>query len=379
MDRQDITPPPGYPLGGHSIAAGIGRGYWTRLYARAFYLEGGDGGAIAFVTCDLFAIPAGLQAAVAEKVKDLGLDRDHVIVSATHTHQSPGNYLTSGVYNQFASPRQGFDRALFDSLVKGAAAAVRGAWENARVSDGAVRIEVRRGKASGILRNRAVDSFLLNADRDAVLNDAGPPPPGCLLPCERYRAVDDTLTLVELHRQDPGAAERPIGLMVFFSGHPTSMSHETVLYIGDYVGLAITKLERRSPERRLVAGFFNGAEGDISPDWKSQNRIEAEKFANDLEAAVEALRGGKGETLDPTASIRAKRVDARIRPTQLPEGQRLAKRPVFGAASIGGAEDGSTLFYDLGWRTGARSPSASDQGMKLAAFDVPFTPELNRF
>jgi neutral ceramidase len=375
--REDITPPPGYPLGGHSIAAGIGRGYWTRLYARAFYLKDRYGDAIALVSCDLFAIPAGLQAEVAAKLKDLGLDRDHVIVSATHTHQSPGNYMTSGVYNQFASPREGFDRPLFDFLVKQIEAAARGAYDNARASSGDVQIVVHRGNAAGILRNRAVEPFLLNADRDVVLKDAGPPPPGCPLPCERYRAVDDTLTLIEILRREPGASEHAIGLLAFFSGHPTSMSHETVLYNADYVGLAMARHERRSPDGKLVAGFFNGAEGDISPDWKEQNRLDAEKFATSLEASIDALRRRKGDTLDPSLHVSVRRMDARARTPRLPEGQRLANHPEFGAASIGGAEDGRTLFYDLGWRPGARSASANQQGNKLPAFDVPFTPQLN--
>lgn len=378
--RTDITPPPGFPLGGHSIAAGIGRGYWTRLHARAFYFQDREGRSVVLVSCDLFAMPGGLQARVAQSVQDLGLDRDHVILAATHTHQSPGNYLTSRVYNQFASPREGFHRELFEFLAARISRAVREAYADAHADpSGSVRVVIRSGHAPGILRNRAVDSFILNADREAVLAENHDLPSDCASPCERYRAIDDTLTLLEILRKGRAdTRERPVGLMVFFSGHPTSMSHETVLYNSDYVGLAMAKLERGSPGRRLVAGFFNGAEGDISPDWKAQNRLDAVKFGEMLRAAVETARLSPGQSLKGDLQIRAMRVDARARVPRLAQGERLADRPVFGAASIGGAEDGKTIFYDLGWKPGARRDFADDQGMKLPAFDLRSQPALNR-
>ena len=39
--RVDITPVPGYPLGGHSVSGTIARGHWTRLHARTLYLDKG--------------------------------------------------------------------------------------------------------------------------------------------------------------------------------------------------------------------------------------------------------------------------------------------------------------------------------------------------
>src|SRR6266487_1808763 len=36
VSRVDITPPVGYPTGGHGPTGGFARAYWTRLYARAF-------------------------------------------------------------------------------------------------------------------------------------------------------------------------------------------------------------------------------------------------------------------------------------------------------------------------------------------------------
>src|SRR5690242_19185025 len=100
--RIDITPPPGIPLGGHSIGGKISRGYWTRLSARAFYFRDESGQSLALVSCDLFAIPAGLHARVAYLLateKHISLPPANLILAATHTHHGPGNYMSSAVYN----------------------------------------------------------------------------------------------------------------------------------------------------------------------------------------------------------------------------------------------------------------------------------------
>src|SRR5262245_26764846 len=61
----DITPPPGFPMGGHGPSAEVARGYWLGLRARAFFFEDRDGRTLTLVSADLFAIPAGLRANVA--------------------------------------------------------------------------------------------------------------------------------------------------------------------------------------------------------------------------------------------------------------------------------------------------------------------------
>lgn len=78
---------PGYPMGGHSLAGRIGRGYWTRLRAKALYLEDTRGRAIVLVSCDLWSIPGGVADRVAERVgRQLGttnLGREQIILAAT--------------------------------------------------------------------------------------------------------------------------------------------------------------------------------------------------------------------------------------------------------------------------------------------------------
>src|SRR5580658_401450 len=126
--KVDITPPPGYPLGGHSIGGQMARGYWSRLYARAFYFQNAAGQRLALISCDLFAIPAGLHAQVAEELK---LPPEQLIVAATHTHQGPAGYMSSAIFN-FGGLLPGYDEDLANHLRAGIVAAYHLAEANAR-------------------------------------------------------------------------------------------------------------------------------------------------------------------------------------------------------------------------------------------------------
>src|SRR4029450_3663514 len=120
--RVDITPAPGFPMGGHSKVGQTSIGYWTRLYARAFVLEDASGNTLVLVSCDLWSVPAGLVDRVAEILltgeETRHIDRDQLILAATHTHHSPGNFSTASFYNTFASPSVGFDARLFEFLAQ---------------------------------------------------------------------------------------------------------------------------------------------------------------------------------------------------------------------------------------------------------------------
>ena len=114
----DITPPPGFPMGGSSIAGRFGRGYWTRLYARAFFFRDSSGQSAALVSCDLSAMPGGLHAQVGWLLSEAGLNLspENLVLSATHVHHGPGNFFSYKLYNERASPASGFDKDLFQWL-----------------------------------------------------------------------------------------------------------------------------------------------------------------------------------------------------------------------------------------------------------------------
>jgi neutral ceramidase len=396
---RDITPPPGYPTGGHGPAGAVARGHWMRLQARAFFFMDRAGRPLALVSVDLFAVPAGLQAEVARRAavelgrRDTGgaLPPEAVVLAATHAHHGPGNFMTSRIYNRFGSSYPGFDPALFEFLAREISGAIVAAFLDARAHpDGvSLRVSVYRG-GHELLLNRAPRTFMLNQDRDEILEalNGGDPDPACrglpgepevdweLAGCPRLRAVDRTLTVVAVERTGgsrPGLA----AVLLFLSAHPTVLQPDTPLYSPDFTGYAAQALERRlgDPRREVVVGFFNGAEGDVVARRTNRDLQDVARLGRILEGwAVAALATSGGRTLeDPEIVVRA----GRWRPSDEEEGAcrersselRLAPAPIMGPAALGGAEGDWTVLHDLGARDGIRDRPLPGQGVKQPALD----------
>ena len=372
----EITPPPGIPMGGHGLAGRVARGYWTRLYARSFYFDDGRGRRLALVSAELFAIPAGLRAKVLASVnRSQRLQPEELVLAATHTHHGPANFASAEIYNSFAGPLPNFDPELLDFLAGRIAGAIVDSIADAR-AHAAHPHELRfyRGSAPGIQRNRAIAPFFANPEtlRTGILErslDLGAScPDGGTQGCPRYLATDPTLQLIEIVRD--GA---PHGLLLFYAVHPTAITHDADLYSSDLAGIACSLLEK---ERVPVAGFFNGAEGDISPDWLAQDRDDAIRLGGRLAAAATTLldRGNFRTDTDPQIEIHNKSVPNHWRDA---DGVGFASKPMSGAAEFGGAEDGRTIFYNYGWRAEARkSEPAGEHGSKEPALDGPLATAI---
>jgi neutral ceramidase len=96
---------------------------------------------VVLVSCDFFAEPLGLTGAVwrelseqAELSHNQGLKPEGLVIAATHTHQGPGNYMSSASYNGFGSVQPGFSEDLFNFLVDQIVAAIKGAANTAQPS-----------------------------------------------------------------------------------------------------------------------------------------------------------------------------------------------------------------------------------------------------
>ncbi len=358
-------------MGGHGLAGRVARGYWTRLYARSFYFDDGRGHRLALVSAELFAIPAGLHAKVLASVnRSQRLEPHELVLAATHTHHGPANFASAEIYNSFAGPLPDFDPELLDFLAGRIAGAIVDSIADAR-SHAALPQELRfyQGSAPGIQRNRAIAPFFANPEalRTSILERSlalgASCPDGGTHACPRYLATDPTLQMIEIVRD--GA---PRGLLLFYAVHPTAITHDADLYSSDLAGIACATLEK---QRVPVAGFFNGAEGDISPDWLAQDRDDALRLGGRLAAAATALldRGKFHADADPRIEVRRKVVSNHWRDT---DGVGFAEKPMSGAAEFGGAEDGRTIFYNYGWRPEARkSEPSGEHGVKEPALDGP--------
>lgn len=372
VGKSDLTPPPGIPMGGHGPAGRVARGYWTRIHARAFYFQDSNQHALALVTCELFLLPAGLRAKVLQIVNEDGqhrLDDADLIISATHTHHSPANYASAELYNSFAGPLPHFDEKLFIFLAQQIAKAITEAIDDAHRNRGVPHeLFFYQDYAPGIQRNRAIAPFFKNDNgvTDPILTAAQSAgaacPDGSTLNCQRYLAVDPTLQVLKIVRS--GSV---IALLVFYAVHPTAMTHDSELYSSDLTGVAMQNLEA---DRGVIAGFFNGAEGDISPNWQFQDRddvlILGGSLANRVREVIQkpAIRSSP----DPQFAI----VWSRVANNASCDRFQFAGTPLAGAAEPGGAEDGRTVLYNYGWREEARKSSPSGpHGVKEPSLDGP--------
>jgi len=388
VGKADITPPPGYPTGGHGPAGTLARGHWGRLEARTFFFQDAEGQRLVLVSVDTFAIPSGLRLEVARRA---GLPPDAVLVAATHTHHGPGNYLTCATYNQFGSAYSGFSHDLFEFLAARIAKAVLTAEASLRPA----MLRVHTGNAAtdyaqSFLRNRSPGVFSLNLDREDLLNALRLAPiaacashrkPGELtsdwdIPgCPRLAAVDQGLTVLEAR----DAAGTAFAWLVFLAVHPTVLVHGAPLNSPDFVGWAMAALERRC--NGCVVGFFNGAQGDITARRTSRDLRDVRTVGTELVRAIEGVVSTPPRDLEPVPKIVVRRKE--VRPDSQDrycsrEGDRLelAKEPLFGAAGFGGAEDDRTIFHELGWREGVRTRPRHHQGPKLGALDSSLFPLL---
>jgi len=389
VGKTDITPPPGFPTGGHGPAGAMARGSWTRLHARAFAFADPDGNVAVFVSCDLFAIPGGLTANVAREVglkwkkEGVTIPPEAITLAATHTHQSPGNFMTAAAYNEAASKYSGFSRELFDFLTRQISTAINVALEDAR-SHGPADLHLLTGSAEGLQLNRSPRTFMLNEDALSTMDALHPPSVPAqkcepeqekgearadfdLFGCPRRRAADPRLKVLEITRN--GSL---IGAMVFYAGHATVLDHHAPIYASDFPGVAMSTLEAKGSSRPSpVFGFFNGAEGDIVVRRGSRDVREVVAVGRSFAASVEVLLGSapRNRRLKPAILVRGVQLDTTLEADRHCDRSALAVKPLMGAPALGGAEDDRTTFYDLGFRKRLLEVARNGQGGKLGALD----------
>ena len=210
------------------------------------------------------------------------------MLAATHTHHGPANFASAEIYNSFAGPLPDFDPELLDFLTAQIAAAIVDSIADAHANSALPHeLRVYRGSAPGIQRNRAIAPFFANpealrtASSSTAAASARPVPTA---PPRVARAISPPTPPCNSSRSS--ATANPRALLFFFAVHPTAITHDADLYSGDLAGIVSATLEK---SRVPVAGFFNGAEGDISPDWMAQDRDDAIRLAGSLAASVVGL------------------------------------------------------------------------------------------
>eukprot|EP00803_Ostreobium_quekettii_P008842 evm.model.scf_195.7 EVM.evm.TU.scf_195.7 scf_195:39486-43547(-) len=170
-------------------------------------------------------------------------NENNLAISGIHTHSGPGGYLQYLLYSITA---MGFVKESYDPIVKGIVQAVKQAHES--VVPG--KIHVNSGELLGASINRSPTAYMNNSEseRKQYLHD-----------------TDKEMTL--LHFTD--SYGRSLGSLNWFAVHCTSLNNTNTLISGDNKGAAAQMMEKffTCPgPGPFVAGFAQGAVGDVSPN-----------------------------------------------------------------------------------------------------------------
>lgn len=92
FSKSDITPPPGIVLGGYAGYRPCS-GVHDPLYCKVVILEQA-GLRYCLISMDLVCIDESLYRRIAEKISDLGIESQRLIVSAIHTHAAPHGVIS---------------------------------------------------------------------------------------------------------------------------------------------------------------------------------------------------------------------------------------------------------------------------------------------
>jgi neutral ceramidase len=201
----------------------------------------------------LVGIDAGvIMRATADSAKKLiaeqtGIPPANVIISASHTHQGGPTLST---FHAQADP------AYADVVARGAASAVKQAWENRRDA----RVASDFGRVTGIHFNRR---FLMRDGREVT--HPGKKNPDIVRPAGE---VDEKIGVIAIR----DSADRIVGLIVNFGCHCT-VTEDGTEYSADYVHY-LRQHVQRSLEAEVPVVFLLGACGDVTqinnqkPEWE---------------------------------------------------------------------------------------------------------------
>src|SRR3954447_26181284 len=279
-------------------------GIHTRLLARAIVLRTG-GQKYALVQANLGGLPYALVQEVASRIKAAGIDAQHILLSATHSHSSVGAIWPADNNGYAFVGGDVFDPRVFDSTAAGIAEAIVAA--NSRLKPAKLGFGV--SQADGASRNRSFEAFQRNSD---IPKDPA---------AQRAASGDPTVAVLRVD----GADGTPLALWSNFAVHPTSFGDGNLLFSGDNAGIAarlaesaISRLSGRG-RAKVVDVWTNGAQGDISPagetatvegqaiDWTRSDAAGANLAgARDAAGIVAAWRdAGKNMTSAPQLGSRS--------------------------------------------------------------------------
>jgi hypothetical protein len=231
-------------------------GTFGRLQANAYVLDDGKGQRVAIVQADLGGIPGEVHTYVADHLAAVGIDRAHLVISATHTHGSVGAMWQNGGYAALGGDE--YDPRVFYGVANGLITAITRAAGRLAPAKLAVGI----GQITNANHSRRGGAFHLNPESK----------PEILSPADTQNAY--RFVAVRIDRLD-GV---PLGLITNFSNHGVIVETFNYYLNGDQASEAtrsVSRAIRAAAEEdgvhfpagwEVVDALTNGAQGDITPE-----------------------------------------------------------------------------------------------------------------
>lgn len=245
----EITPKNGTPLAGYYRARAV-EGVLDPLYAKTIIMEQ-NGVHAALVVLDVTYTTQALVDAARKAVQEqCGIEGDHVMISATHTHTGPTLprlNLMDRLTEADSPPGMTFMQSLpglIAQSVKEAKAKLTPATPSFAIADGTGlsfnRRVLKEGSVHAIWQPKSVDL--------TTMKPAGP--------------VDPDIGVLVFNTT--AAEPKPVASLLNFAMHPTSVGGGTKVS-ADFPGV-FTKLinERHGPD--MISVFANGCCGNINPN-----------------------------------------------------------------------------------------------------------------
>lgn len=285
VGRADITALESIGLFGFGSLTQVARGFYQRLWARAFMVRQG-GSRVCWVVCDLGFVDPALRRSVLHRLAEAAPERfgptsdfgaDGLLISATHTHAAPGGYSAFVMYNLSI---KGHSRRVLETVTEGIVQAVLEA--DASLRPGSLRLV--RGAVREVGINRSLEAHRANPVEDQA-------PEG----------LDEGLSQLQLVDAD-GSLRASCS---WYAAHPTNLVGSNRFIAGDNRGYASWALEQEG----IVAAFPLAPCGDVSP-----NRV-----LTDAE-----LLTGEGDDLRESTAIIGERLAAGARRLQGQRGERIS-------------------------------------------------------
>ncbi|XP_046405501.1 neutral ceramidase [Ischnura elegans] len=295
----DVTGPAAeVPFLGYANLEQKGTGIHLRQFSRAFVI--GDGRhRVVFVSADLAMVGYSVRAEVIENLqKRYGdiYDDQNVIISATHTHSTPGGFLKQLLFDISVL---GFFKQSFDSVVAGITRSIVRAHENMVPG----RIFFTQGELLDTSVNRSPSSYEANPEYER----------------SRYPYNTDKQMMQLRFMSTEELGNRPLGVISWYAVHPTSMNNTNTLISSDNVGYASLLFEEEMNLGELpgkgdfVAAFASSNLGDVSPNILGPRCIDTGEPCDELSSTCGGETGkcvahGPGRDMFESTRIIAERL-----------------------------------------------------------------------